>query len=179
MQSLVLSKYKNIIFNQIRLKIIKKNYNNNFFKNISICIFYQNIDSFKNFKIIESLFLLKLYTKQKSHISRFKKKFKSNNIVLNINLEHNQKNYFLLMWLIFFYPIFKRRNITFKNGINKLKLFTLSNNSYNIFPFFPNIYFSWTKNIIYNIKLFYNDISYNKLLLSYSNFLLPYIKIWK
>ena len=94
MNYLALKKMENIINNQIRLKetnLTKKNIINK----ISINFNYKQLDSFKNPKILESLFYLKLITNKKSYISFLKKKYKSIDLNLNIDLIKKEK-FFLI-----------------------------------------------------------------------------------
>ena len=98
MSNLIITKYNKVIFNQIRLKIIKKNIYPTFsIKKIISNIYFFRIDSFKNINILESLFFFRLISKEKGYISYFKKKYKEYDIILNLSLAKKKANYMLFL----------------------------------------------------------------------------------
>ena len=143
MRSLLLNRYNIIIKNQIKLKSKKiRVFPLNSLKKFKATVFLFKIDSFKNILIIESLFLLKLIFNKKSYVSYLKKKYKEYDLIINIDLTKNKSDYFLLLWIVFIYPIIKKRNIKLKNKYSSTESFVFSQNIFIIYPFFPNIYFS-------------------------------------
>ena len=170
MNNIIINKYNKVIFNQIRLKILQKNiYSQLFIKKIINNIFFFKIDSFKDVIILESLFLFKLISNNQGYISYFKKKYKEFDIILNLNLNKNKKNYMLFLWLIFFFPLLKKKNIKINNNFNSGYNLIFTNSMYNIYPFFPNIFFSWIKKINHNILFSFKNKKKNLLLSYYYN----------
>lgn len=173
MNNLLLNKYNLLITNQIRLKIKKKRiFPKNSLKKLKATIFLLKIDSFKNILVIESLFLLRLIFNKKSYVSYLKKKYKEYDLIINIDLHKKKTYYFILLWIIFIFPIIKKRNIKLKNKYNSMESFVFSQNIYIIYPFFPNIYFSWSKPISYLLNYFLKDKQNTKIYSAYYRFLL-------
>lgn len=167
MNNLFIINYNNIIFNQIRLKIIqKKLYPRIFLKKIITKIFFFKIDSFKNISFLESFYFFKILTNYRSYISYFKKKYKEYDLILTIVLKKKNTFFLVFLWMLFFFPLLKKRNIILPFNFNRGHDIVFTNNLYNIYPFFPNIYFSWLKKINY-ILLFSSSNKKINLLISY------------
>ena len=170
MSNLIITKYNKVIFNQIRLKIIKKKLYPTFsIKKIISNIYFFKIDSFKNINILESLFFFRLISKEKGYISYFKKKYKEYDIILNLSLAKKKANYMLFLWLIFFFPLLKKKNLSLNYNFNSGNNIVFINNIYNIYPFFPNIFFSWIKKISHTILFSSKNRKINLLFASYYN----------
>lgn len=170
MENLIIKNYNQVINNQIRLKLNNTSmYTKGIVKKISFLSFFNKIESFKNSSLLEFLFFFRFITNKKSYIFNFKKKYKEFDFSLKLDLQKKNVNFFLMNYLIFYFPVLYRRELLFNKSFNSGNEFIFVNDLYNILPFFPDIFFSSTQKVQYQFSFIKANRLHTLLFLSYYN----------
>jgi len=144
-----------IIKNQLRLKLLVKNfYNFHLFDSIQLHLNLNKLKTLNDPIIFEGFFLLEFISLIKSSITSHKKMYQQINIQVSTLLKNNVVLYFLLLLKIFYFPIIFRRNDVLKYNLDSLYNYWLSLLNLNIYPFLPDVFFKWNIPIVcfFNIK---------------------------
>lgn len=142
MRNIVYYNFNKLVSNQIRLKNVKRQiYPILKFKYLIYNVFFFKLLSLKDSNLLESLFSLRLLSSRKAYISFFKKKYKEFDFILNLNLKQNQIDYSLLILMSIIIPLAKKRSLLFKISFDNNNNLILINNNYNLYTFFPNVFF--------------------------------------
>lgn len=137
-----LSQHDFIIKNQLRSKLLIKNFPNfNLFNSIQLHINLNKLKSLNDPLIFEGFFLLEFISLIKSSITSHKKMYQQVNIQVSTLLKNNLILYFLLLLKIFYFPIIIRRNDVLKYNLDSLNNYWLSLINVNIYPFLPDVFF--------------------------------------
>ena len=143
MKTVMFQIYTILYSNQIRLKFLKKNiYYNVLIKAIQLSTKYVKLESLKTLALLESFYYLKLISNKKVFISYFKKKYKELDISIQVNILKKNSDYFFILFSIFFLPMILKKEPLFNTSFLHNKFLNLTVNSYNFYPFIPNVYFS-------------------------------------
>lgn len=168
MQNLILSQYKLVYINQCRLKFLKKNiYYLTGFKSLTLNTSYPKLESLKNTLILETFYYFRLISNKKSYISFFKKKYKEVDLSISLDILYKNADYFFLLLILYFLPLILQKETLFKTKFLHKKNLTIILNSYNFYPFIPNIFYAYTKKLLLKIIFLNDTLSENKLILSY------------
>jgi hypothetical protein len=110
-----------IIKNQLRIKLIVKNfYNFKLFDSLQLHINLNKLKTLNDSIIFEGFFLLEFISLIKSAITSHKKMYQQVNIQISTLLKNNVVLYFLLLLKIFYFPIIFRRNDILKYNLDTL-----------------------------------------------------------
>ncbi len=169
------NKNNNIIFNQIRSKLLFNNiFNFNFFKSIQLQTNFNKLKTFNEVIILEGLFLIEFIGSLKSCITYNKKMYQHVNVQISNRLRQNHIFYLFCLLKILYFPVLVRRNEPLKQTLDKFSNYYMTLLNINIFPFIPDIFFKWN----YPINCFFNFKKTNKiktiLFLKYWNFPLTF-----
>jgi hypothetical protein len=116
-----LQQHNFIIKNQLRSKLLVKNFQNfNLFDSIQLHINLNKLKSLNDPLIFEGFFLLEFISLIKSSITSHKKMYQQVNIQISTLLKSNIVLYFLLLLKIFYFPIIIRRNDVLKYNLDSL-----------------------------------------------------------
>lgn len=104
-------KNTNIINNQLRCKLLVKNfYSFNLLKSVRVQANLNKLKSFNEVLILEGLFLLEFLTSLKASITYHKKMYQEVNVQLSNILRKKYIFYFMYLLKIFYFPLILRRN---------------------------------------------------------------------
>lgn len=148
-------KNDNILFNQLRLKLLyKSKFKENKFS-INLSVNLNTLKSYSDNNISENLFFLEFITSIKGIIKNYKKSYHNLTVNISYNLRKKYIYFFINLLRMFYFPIIKRRN-------NNLSFYydpsyNISFYMYNLkdMPFMPNIYYNYDNPIIVNF--FFNS----------------------
>lgn len=139
-----LKKNTNIINNQLRCKLLIKNfYKFNLLKSIRVQANLNKLKSFNEVLILEGLFLLEFLTSLKSSITYHKKMYQEVNVQISNILRKNYIFYFMYILKIFYFPLLLRRNESLTFNLDTATNCSLTVKNVTMLPFLPDIYFKW------------------------------------
>ena len=170
---LLFEKNDNIIFNQLRLKLLYKSKFKEKKINIALAVNLNAIKSYVDNNISENLFFLEFVTSIKGMIKNYKKNYHNMNVYIIYSLRKEHMYFFMNLLKMFYFPIIKRRNDN---------LLFYYDPSYNIsfyistlkdMPFMSNIYYNYDNPIIVHFYFNSNIKDKSLLLLNYYTSLYP------
>lgn len=131
-----------IIFNQLKSKLLFKNsYEFETIDSVQINVNLFKLKSFNEDIILESAFLLESLTYMKSFIKYYKRMYQEVNLQLAVTLRKFYTYYFLILLKVFYFPIFRRRNLILADSFDSYFNFNFAIKSINTFLFVPDIFF--------------------------------------
>ena len=143
MKTNILNYYEKLYINQIRLKFLKKNiYYLTTINSVELSSSFTKLESLKTVALLELFYYFKLISNKKAFVSFFKKKYKEVDVSLKLNILRKSADFFFILFTTIFIPITLKKEIALKVSCLNQKHFNLTINSYNFYPFIPNIYFS-------------------------------------
>lgn len=136
------NKNNNIVFNQIRSKLLFNNiFNFNFFKSVQLQTNFNKLKTFNEVIILEGLFLIEFIGSLKSCITYNKKMYQHVNVQISNLLRQNHIFYLFCLLKILYFPVLVRRNEPLKQTLDKFSNYYMTLLNINIFPFIPDIFF--------------------------------------
>lgn len=137
-------KNTNIINNQLRCKLLVKNfYSFNLLKSVRVQANLNKLKSFNEVLILEGLFLLEFLTSLKASITYHKKMYQEVNVQLSNILRKKYIFYFMYLLKIFYFPLILRRNESLSSNFDAASNWSLTVTNVTMLPFLPDIYFKW------------------------------------
>lgn len=162
-----------VLFNQLKSKLLFKNsYEFKTVDSIQVNVNLFKLKSFNEDIILETAFLLESLTSMKSFIKYYKRMYQEVNLQLAVTLRNLYTYYFLILLKVFYFPIFRRRNLILADSFDSSFNFNFAIKSLNTFLFVPDIFFKWQIPISCFVSFNYKNKSKAKLLLNYWNFTL-------